>query len=214
MLENTRPLQCVETVVDANAIVTDMLEGDAIPAVQCLPIIDDAVLDGDLDEHVRCMPSISRQDKRDAQLGDPAIATVRTLLAEELQQSQTGEVSAILRGADNLYFQQGVLFKKSTIAGQQVHMLAVPLSLRPLVYRGIHDEVGHLGSETVRLWLDQYSSDDDEVIFERPARTRPHAPPTEDEECSSDDEPLIRRLRLTLVHHESVERRLFPSGRQ
>ena len=153
LLENTRPLQCAETIVDANAIVTAVLEGDAIPAVQCLPIIDDAVLDGDLDEHVQCMPSISRQEQRDAQLEDQAIATVRTLLAEEipltgeLRQSQTRAVSAILRGADNLYFQQGVLFKKSTIAGQQVQRLVVPLSLRPLVYRGIHDEVGHLGSE-------------------------------------------------------------------
>ena len=152
LLENTHPLQCVETV-DANAIVTAVLEADAIPTVQCLPIIDHAVLDGDLDVHVQCMPSISRQEQRDAQLEDVAIATVRTLLADqipltaELRQSQTREVSAMLRGSDNLYFQQGVLFKHSTIAGEQVQRLVVPLSSRPLVYRGIHDEVGHLGSE-------------------------------------------------------------------
>ena len=90
LLENTRPLQCAETIVDANAIVTAVLEGNAIPAVQCLPIIDDAVLDGDLDEHVQYMPSISRQEQRDAQLEDPAIATVRTLLSEEIP--LTGEL--------------------------------------------------------------------------------------------------------------------------
>ena len=33
LLENTRPLQCAETIVDANAIVTAVLEGNAIPAV-------------------------------------------------------------------------------------------------------------------------------------------------------------------------------------
>ena len=140
LLENTHPLQCVETV-DANAIVNAVLDADAIPTVQCLPVIGDAVLDGDLDVHVRCMPSISRQKQRDAQMEDVAIATVRTLLSDqipltaEFRQSQTREVSAMLRGSDNLYFQQGVLFKNSTIAGQQVQRLVVPLSLRPLVYR-------------------------------------------------------------------------------
>ena len=65
--------------------------------------------------------------------------------------------------------------------------------------------------ETVRLWFEESSSDDDEVIFEQPAKARSQASPTEDEECSSDDEPLIRRLHTAIARHEPVERTLSPS---
>ena len=154
LLNNTRPLHGeLSDIVSATAIIAALAEGDGIPAIQCLPVTSETVLRGNVDENVRSMPTLSTDEQRDAQLADPAIARLRKLVNEHtlssvgLRKRETKEVVAMMRGGSKYCFRQGVLFKRSIISGQAVLRLVVPLSLRQLVYEGIHDQIGHLGSE-------------------------------------------------------------------
>ena len=146
LLRNTRPMRTEETL-NAGEIVNAILESRNVPAVQCLPVTDSALLDGQVDEAVVHMPSLSVQEQRDAQLADPAIARLRNLLDDAPMSpraliGETREVLTKMHDASKFYFQQDVLYKKSIISGQQVRRLVVASSLRHLVYQ---DEVGHLG---------------------------------------------------------------------
>ena len=154
LLDNTRPLHGeLSDTVSATAIIAALAEGDGIPAIQCLPVTSETVLRGDVDANVRSMPALSTDEQRDAQLADPAIARLRKLVDEHtlssvgLRKRETKEVVAMMRGGSKYCFRQGVLFKRSIISGKAVLRLVVPLSLRQLVYEGIHDQIGHLGSE-------------------------------------------------------------------
>ena len=151
LLRNTLPMRAEETP-NSGEIVNATVEARHVPAVQCLPVTDSALLDGQVDEAVVHMPSLSVQEQRYAQLAGPAIARLRNLLEDpptspRTLRGETREVLTMLHDASHFYFQQDVLYKKSIISGQQVHMLVVPSALRNLVYQGMHEEVGHLGPD-------------------------------------------------------------------
>ena len=79
---------------------------------QCrLSVTDSALLDGQLDEAVVNMPSLSVQEQRDAQLADPAIARLRTLLDDPPMslrdlRGEPREVLTMMHDASKFHFQR------------------------------------------------------------------------------------------------------------
>ena len=151
LLQNTRQIE-QSSIIDAGAVVNAVLEARTIPAVCSLPIADSAVLDEQPELSALCMPSLSAKEQREAQLADPIIARVRSLLEtrplnQEALKTERQEVATMMRRASTFHFSHGVLYKDSTLSGSRVRRLVVPSSLRPIVYQGIHDDVGHLSAD-------------------------------------------------------------------
>ena len=47
---------------------------------------------------------------------------------------------------------ENVLYRKSTIDGNMVKQLVLPLRHRDLAFKGLHDDIGHQGRDKT-LWL-------------------------------------------------------------
>ena len=95
---------------------------------------------------------ISRQTLATAQRDDPAITQVihfketKRRLTKQLRQTTTPETRALMREWDNLHLDADGILHRQTPSRNQV---VLPLKLRSLVYKELHDEMGHLGPERV-----------------------------------------------------------------
>ncbi len=97
------------------------------------------------------MPAISLSDWQQYQLEDTNISRVIHLLQEGQRpkdlRSETDEVKLLLRQWSKLTIQNGVLYRKVSIEGRDNLQLVLPESHRDAAFKGLHDDVGHLGVE-------------------------------------------------------------------
>lgn len=96
------------------------------------------------------IPSMSEEELRQSQRNDPAIKEI-------IHQLETGEtspptvrqeipqLSIFLRELSKLEFQNGILYRKRQIGDETQYQLVLPESLRPMVLKSLHDDMGHLG---------------------------------------------------------------------
>ena len=120
LLQNTRQIE-QSRIIDAGAVVNAVLEARTIPAVCSLPIADSAVLDEQPELSALCMPPLSEKEQREAQLADPIIARVRSLLEtrplnQPALKTERQEVATMMRNASTFHFSHGVLYKDSTLS--------------------------------------------------------------------------------------------------
>lgn len=104
--------------------------------------------------------TIPREDIRRAQENDPVIGRVLQYLlreqrpSEEERRREHGDVVVLLREWERLCIEpDGTLFRKTASRSQ----LVLPKEYRPLVYKELHQEMGHLGVErTMNLIRDRF----------------------------------------------------------
>lgn len=99
------------------------------------------------------LPSMTNSDWSNAQNNDPSIARVITLVRGAVKPS-IGEISPeppdvkhLLREWKKLELKDEVLYRKWSESGNLVYQLVLPEEFRERALQGVHDDVGHLGSE-------------------------------------------------------------------
>lgn len=88
---------------------------------------------------------------------------MRSILIDHLQQGtkpQKGlesnlEVIKYLRDLDKLELRDGVIFRLGNVGEQQCRQLVLPSDLRDVVFRALHDDLGHQGRDRTTSLLKQ-----------------------------------------------------------
>ena len=106
----------------------------------------------DILEEVRARALISKE-WRQIQRDDPTLK----LIIEHLKAGSRISVQQIqnnpsidrryFRDWERLYLSQDVLYRKAELNGQEFHQLVIPLSQRDVVFRALHDSMGHQGRD-------------------------------------------------------------------
>ena len=92
---------------------------------------------------------IPQQEMKKAQEEDPVIKRVSECVMTKQwpsvkRQEQQDDVAALMREKSRLYMDEdGILFRKTATRSQ----LVLPSKFHPLIYRELHEEMGHLGVE-------------------------------------------------------------------
>uniref|UniRef100_A0AAZ1XI42 Gypsy retrotransposon integrase-like protein 1 n=1 Tax=Oreochromis aureus TaxID=47969 RepID=A0AAZ1XI42_OREAU len=123
----------------------------ACPLVTSLSMSVDAVPDSfDQCDAFPVIPSLSEEELRQSQRNDPAINEI-------IHQLETGEtspptvrneipqLSILLRELNKLELQNGILYRKRQVDEDAQYQLVLPESLRPMVFKSLHDDMGHFG---------------------------------------------------------------------
>lgn len=96
------------------------------------------------------IPSMSEEELSQSQRSDPAINEI-------IHQLETGEtpspvvrkeiphLSILLRELNKLELQNGILYRKRQVGEEFQYQIILPESLRPMVLKSLHDDMGHLG---------------------------------------------------------------------
>ena len=99
-----------------------------------------------------------------AQAKDPAIHQIvegiqnRTLGKLKIKGEMPSEIKALIRVKKQLVLKQGVLYRRTTQVNRKTRLqLVLPPSFRTKAIEGCHDQVGHLGQDSVlELLRDQF----------------------------------------------------------
>lgn len=67
-------------------------------------------------------------------------------MKEELDSVSSGGVK-LLRHWKNLYVSNGILYRKTSLNGEEVNQLVLPLKYRDMVFTHLHEMVGHQGQD-------------------------------------------------------------------
>lgn len=98
------------------------------------------------------IPSLSEDDLKQSQRNDPAINEI-------IHQLETGEtippnvrkeilhLSILLRELNKLELQNGILYRKRQVGDEMQCQLVLPESLKDMVLKSLHDDMGHLGMD-------------------------------------------------------------------
>lgn len=99
------------------------------------------------------LPSMTNSDWCNAQNNDPSISRVITLVRRAVKPSfretnlEHPDVKLLLREWKRLELRDDVLYRKWSERGDLVYQLVLPEQFRKRALQGVHDDVGHLGSE-------------------------------------------------------------------
>lgn len=95
--------------------------------------------------------SLSREELIEAQLSDPVVARACEIISSSYPVQQVRKeipaVRSLLRNNKTFLMVKGLLYKVSKLNGKEFKRLVIPHSLKTRVFKGIHDDMGHLGSE-------------------------------------------------------------------
>lgn len=121
------------------------------------------------------IPSMSEEELSQSQRSDPAINEI-------IHQLETGEtpspvvreeipqLSIFLRELNKLELQNGILYRKRQVGEEIQYQLILPESLRSMVLKSLHDDMGHLGFDRThdlirtRFFWPKMASDIDQKI--------------------------------------------------
>ncbi|CAI5680231.1 unnamed protein product [Oreochromis niloticus] len=99
------------------------------------------------------LPSMANSDWCNAQNNDPSLSRVITFVRRAVKPSfretnlEHPDVKLLLREWKKLELRDGVLYRKWSERGELVYQLVLPEQFRERALQGVHDDVGHLGSE-------------------------------------------------------------------
>uniref|UniRef100_A0A8C5DDV5 Gypsy retrotransposon integrase-like protein 1 n=1 Tax=Gouania willdenowi TaxID=441366 RepID=A0A8C5DDV5_GOUWI len=99
------------------------------------------------------LPSMTTSDWCKAQKDDPSLSHVVALVERGLKPSfremnlEHPDVKLLLREWKRLELREGVLYRRWVERGSPVYQLVLPEQFRGQALKGVHDDVGHLGSE-------------------------------------------------------------------
>lgn len=97
------------------------------------------------------MAPIDPDELQKAQRADSDIGKIVKLkestktLTDNLKQSMRGTIRKMMHVWGRLHVENGILYRKTT----ERHQLVLPTSLKPLVLRHLHNDMGHVGTERV-----------------------------------------------------------------
>ncbi|XP_039883140.1 uncharacterized protein K02A2.6-like [Simochromis diagramma] len=146
------PTQAVSAICEKHLVQSlDTDHALACPLVTSLSMSVDAVPDSfDHCDAFPVIPSLSEEEIRQSQTNDPAISEI-------IHQLETGEtspptvrneipqLSILLRELNKLELQNGILYRKRQVGEETQYQLVLPESLRPMVFKSLHDDMGHFG---------------------------------------------------------------------
>lgn len=104
-------------------------------------------------------PTMSLSDWAKMQREDLVIGRVLELLAADCDTTADDShlVRKLLREKGRLRVDQGVLFRRRLVDGEESFQIVLPKSLHQMVLKGLHDDMGHFGREkTVELILQRF----------------------------------------------------------
>ena len=67
----------------------------------------------------------------------------------KINMEMPSELKALIRNRKDLVLKQGVLYKKTKVDAGTKHLLVVPQAYRQRAIEGCHDQVGHLGQDSI-----------------------------------------------------------------
>lgn len=108
------------------------------------------------------LEQLSIKELIEAQSLDPVISVVKEQIEEGrdvLSSKQANsDVSLLLRESSKLKIKRGLLYRVTKrSSGKDVSQLVLPARYRPMVFRAMHDDIGHLGMErTTELIKDHF----------------------------------------------------------
>lgn len=121
--------------------------------VESLGLNASAIPDQFADPGQDTLPGMKIEDWRKCQREDPLLAKVisfleagRKPLSRQLR-GEPSEVKLLLQEWKRLEFKDGVLYRRCVDRGNPVYQLVLPQKFRDCALKGIHDDVGHLGTE-------------------------------------------------------------------
>lgn len=146
------PTQAVSAICEKHLVQSlDTDHALACPLVTSLSTSVDAVPDSfDQCDAFPVIPSLSEEEIRQSQTNDPAISEI-------IHQLETGEtspptvrneipqLSILLRELNKLELQNGILYRKRQVGEETQYQLVLPESLRSMVFKSLHDDMGHFG---------------------------------------------------------------------
>lgn len=97
------------------------------------------------------LPTISHDDLVSAQKEDQAIGKIvelkesNTKLTDDIRKTVNGDARKLLHEWSRLYFEDGLLYRRTN----QRRQLVLPLKHRLIALKHLHDEMGHVGTERV-----------------------------------------------------------------
>ena len=97
-----------------------------------------------------------------AQRRDPSLALFMDCLEQGRKPGRTigvgdSQRTTLNKNFSHLKLRRGVLYRTTTVDGQEVHQLVLPSKCRPAIIKSLHDNVGHPGKErTVSLIRDRF----------------------------------------------------------
>ena len=137
------------------AICTSIaVTADQCPFIESVAVSDSPVWSENIPEQMLEAHALSTKDWRKAQRDDPTLKVIINNLqsGSRVQSSLTQTNPAVdgryLKHWDRLFLSEdGVLFRKATINEQEFRQLVIPLEYRDIVFRALHDDLGHQGRD-------------------------------------------------------------------
>lgn len=149
---------CMRHGVRVHAVsqVQQQEDDNEVPAVETL-LCDESAVPDELEDPVfghSSLPAMSLEDWHELQREDVALAQVIAILENDSdietvdRRSEDPEVALLFRERSKLLLVDGVLHRKVlNQRGEAFHQLVIPHSSRERAFKGVHDEVGHMGIE-------------------------------------------------------------------
>lgn len=112
-----------------------------------------ASLEPDIPQEQLKALALSSTDWNKGQADDPVITEVKDIVrggqkpSAKTIKKENSSVRRYLRDWDKLILKEGVLYRKVTLDGQAYDQLVVPSSVRDIVLRALHDDMGHQGRD-------------------------------------------------------------------
>ena len=129
------------------------LQVEECPLVESVAVSQPVDVTEDIPEELLRSHALTSKDWRKAQRDDPTLK----LIIEHLQSGSRISVKQIqnnplidrryFKDWEKLYLYQDVLYRKVELNGQAFQQLVIPLSYRELVFKALHDSLGHQGRD-------------------------------------------------------------------
>ena len=129
------------------------LQVEECPLVESVAVSQPVDASEDIPEDLLMSHALTSKDWRKAQRDDPTLK----LIIDHLQKGSRISVQQIQNNTsidrryfkdwEKLYLCQDVLYRKAELNGQDFQQLIIPLSYRDVVFKALHDSLGHQGRD-------------------------------------------------------------------
>ena len=136
--------------VETRQVLSSTLQVAEEPAVVSLAMQASAVSDLEYDPWAIPIVAVRKEEIAEAQSSDETVGRARQLLISGNKfrsRTETPPVRSLLRNYQTFVMSEGLLYKLSKFSGVSYKRLVIPQSLKSRVLNGIHNDMGHLGSD-------------------------------------------------------------------
>ena len=137
------------------------LQVEECPLVESLAFSQPADTLEDIPEDLIQAHALTSKDWRKAQRDDPTLKLVidhlktgSRISVQQIQNNPTLD-RRYFRDWEKLYLSQDVLYRKAQLNDQDFQQLVIPLSYRDLVFKALHDSLGHQGRDRTTSLIKQ-----------------------------------------------------------